>query len=164
MDQTKGAGSNNGMGLVPVYGAGPPVESGYGTGQTPVIQEGSVELRQHLGLLRARFWTILACAVVVFTLVAVRTFRATPTYEASARLLVERRLPQLTPLDGVQERRDDGYLGTEVNLITSRAVLEEALKRAGSAYQSLLGVPLEEVLAIPIPPRPTSSTRGSGWC
>jgi len=102
--------------------------SDYGSGQTPVVQDTGLEIRQHLGLLRARFWTILACLVVVFTIAAVRTFRATPIYQASARLLIERRVPELTPLEGLQERRDRRYGATEVKLITSRAVLEEALQ------------------------------------
>ncbi len=128
MQETPGNGSNNGAGMVPVYGAGPITESRYGMGQAPVLQEAGIDVRQCLGLLRARFWTVLACLVVVFTLAAVRTFRAAPVYEASARLLIERRYTGLTPLEGVRERGEENNLETEVNLMTSRAVLEEALK------------------------------------
>ncbi len=86
------------------------------------------DIRRHLGVVRARLWTILACAIVVFTLVAVYTFRATPVYEANAILEIERVLPQVSPFGGIEERRDEGYYLTQVNLITSHAVLEKALK------------------------------------
>ncbi len=118
--------SSCGAGQTPVYGPGQIAR--YGSGQTPVFQDAGPEPRHQLGPLRARYWTPSACLVVVITLAAAWTGRTTPIYEASARLLIERRVPQLTPFEGVQERRDETYAATEVKLIASRAVLEEALK------------------------------------
>ena len=67
------------------------------------------DIRRHLGIIRTRFWVIFACVVVVFTLTAIRTFRAIPIYEASAMLLIERTLPQVAPFGGLRERTDEGY-------------------------------------------------------
>jgi len=94
-----------------------------------LLPGGDFSIRHHLGVIRGRAWTILACVVVVFSLAAVRAFRATPIYEASARLLIERRLPQVGPFEQTPERRDSEYFATQVNLITSKAVLQKALER-----------------------------------
>lgn len=91
-------------------------------------EEPGFDIRHHLGVIRSRFWTIAACAVVVFTLAAIRTFRSTPIYEASTRILVERTLPLMSSFEGAQERGDETYFATQVKLISSKAVLEEALK------------------------------------
>ena len=86
------------------------------------------DIRTHLGILSRRWLAILACVVIVATLMSLYTFHQTPVYSASARLLIERRLPQLTPFDTVQDMRDEAYLATQLTLITSREVLEKALK------------------------------------
>ncbi|KPK65281.1 MAG: hypothetical protein AMK73_03465 [Planctomycetes bacterium SM23_32] len=86
------------------------------------------DIRHHFGVIRSRFWTIVACAVVLFTVAVLYTFQATPIYEASARLLIERRAPQVSPFEDMQERRDKEYFATQVSLITSRAVLDKALE------------------------------------
>ncbi len=96
--------------------------------RSETFEDLGVHIRRHLGVIRSRFWTILACVVVVFTLVAIRTFKATPVYEASARLLIERRPPQFTAFDELYERRDEKYFATQVKLVTSKGALEEALK------------------------------------
>jgi len=49
-------------------------------------QDAPLELRHYVAVLRARLWTVLACVVVVFSLVAIHTFRTRPVYRASARL------------------------------------------------------------------------------
>jgi len=95
---------------------------------THTLDDTTFDIRYHLGLIRARFWTIFACAVVVFTFVAIHTFRSTPIYQASARLVIERTLPQFTPFEGPQERGDEIYFATQMKLITSQAVLEKALQ------------------------------------
>ena len=88
-------------------------------------------LRDLMSVVRARFWTILASVVVVFTLFAVRTFRATPIYQASALLLMESNMPQVA-LFPTSSSRDwwtrEQETKTRVQLITSRAVLEKALQ------------------------------------
>lgn len=87
------------------------------------------DLRRHLSVLRSRVWTILACALLVLTLGAVHTFRKTPVYRATARLLIDRHLPLADALGGKGEGRNEEYFSTQVNLITSKAVLEKALQR-----------------------------------
>jgi capsular exopolysaccharide synthesis family protein len=100
----------------------------------PYVTTGAeFSIRHHLDVIRGRFWTISACAVVLFSIAAIYTFRATPIYESSARLLIERRLPLASPFAQGQEQRDQEYFATQVNLITSRPVLDKALEREGLA-------------------------------
>jgi len=129
-------------------------EAGY------VEADRGLDIRRYLGIVRARFWIILAGFVVIFTFSAIRTFRATPIYQATARLLIERRLPRVSPFDAFQYREEEGYLATQVKLITSKAVLEKALEDEGlaalfesraslsAARPGLLGSALREVRAL----------------
>jgi len=87
-----------------------------------------LDLRRHVGILRRRWPAVLVVVVVVVSLAALHAFRATPIYEGRARLRIETRLPQLTPFDPVYDVREQGYLGTETQLIRSRSVLEKALE------------------------------------
>jgi len=106
-----------------------------------VPDERTSALRDLMSVVRARFWTILACVAVVFTLFAVRTFRATPIYRASALLLMESNMPQVA-LFPTQSTRDwwieQQDTKTRVQLITSRAVLKKALqdKRVANYFRS----------------------------
>jgi len=93
----------------------------------PAEAEG-LDLRHHIGILRRRWPAILVVVLVVVSVAALRAFRATPIYEGRARLRIETRLPQLTPFDPVYDVREQGYLGTQTQLIRSRAVLEKALE------------------------------------
>jgi capsular exopolysaccharide synthesis family protein len=111
--------------MVPMQG-GAPLPAVQGEDE----EEDDIDLRHHLSLLRRRMWVIVLCFVVVFTLVAVMTFRATPVYEATAKLLIERRVPQMAALGQVGERRDEKYYTTQIRLITSKAVLQKALERS----------------------------------
>jgi len=87
------------------------------------------EIRRHLGIMRDRFWTIFACLVIVFSISAIRAFRATDVYEASARIMVQRRHPAVTPFDDDSMRSIPGeQYETHMQLIRSREVLERALE------------------------------------
>jgi len=87
-----------------------------------------LELRHYVSVLRARLWTVVASLVVVFSLVAIHTFRTAPIYRASARLLVERTLPERSPFEAPQQLTDERHFATHANLIMSREVLERALQ------------------------------------
>ena len=90
-------------------------------------------LRSYLAILYRRRWTALAVFVVVFGLAAVRTFRATPIYEATARILIEADSPSVVSFQDTIEtnRRANEYFQTQYRLLTSRTLAKRALVSSG---------------------------------
>jgi succinoglycan biosynthesis transport protein ExoP len=90
-------------------------------------------LRSYLGILYRRRWTALAVFVVVFGLAAVRTFRATPIYEATARIMIESDSPTVVSFQDTIEtnRRANEYFQTQYRLLTSRTLAKRALTSSG---------------------------------
>jgi succinoglycan biosynthesis transport protein ExoP len=90
-------------------------------------------LRSYLGILYRRRWTALAVFVVVFGLAAVRTFRATPIFEATARIMIEADSPTIVSFQDTIEtnRRANEYFQTQYRLLTSRTLAKRALMNSG---------------------------------
>jgi capsular exopolysaccharide synthesis family protein len=86
-------------------------------------------LRSYLAIVYRRRWTALAVFVVVFGMAAVRTFRATPIYEATARIMIEADSPTVVSFQDTIEtnRRANEYFQTQYRLLTSRALAKRAL-------------------------------------
>ncbi len=91
------------------------------------------ELKHYLGVFRRRIWMILTAFIVVATLGAVHAFKATPIYEAQARILIEKQGPRLMSFEDVVQMpsADRDYYKTQEELATSRAVLERAIEVPG---------------------------------
>ena len=90
-------------------------------------QEAPLDLRHYIAVLRVRKRTVAIAAVVTFVLVMVYSFRQTPVYTATAKVLV-------TPLTGNQQLLQSVpvtslSLDTEKELVASAAVAEVARKK-----------------------------------
>lgn len=62
-----------------------------------------LRIRDKLAVIRKRKWFLITCFVIVFTTVAVVTFTTPSVYRASARILIEPRLPPVIPFEGFDE-------------------------------------------------------------
>jgi len=101
--------------------------------------EKPIDLRRHLGVVRARFWIILLCTVVVLSFYTVRVFRQPPTYRAEARVLIERSVPTVGPFADPAAASESYYnYQTAIKLITCREVMERALYRQDEGGEFLL--------------------------
>jgi uncharacterized protein involved in exopolysaccharide biosynthesis/Mrp family chromosome partitioning ATPase len=91
------------------------------------------ELKLILGMLRRRIWMIVTTTVIVTTIGVVHAFRATPVYEAVAKILIEREGPRVMNFDEVLQLQgsDRDYDKTQQELVKSRAVLEKAVGYPG---------------------------------
>lgn len=99
-------------------------------------------LRHYLGILRRRLWIMLALFVIVVTLGTVWAFKITPTYQAVAKLLLERQAPRATTFEEVIQlpTSEEEYYKTQLELVTSRAVMERALEaRAVASLPEVTG-------------------------
>jgi succinoglycan biosynthesis transport protein ExoP len=108
-------------------------------------------LRSYLGILYRRRWTALAVFVVVFGLAAVRTFRATPIYEATARIMIETDNPTVVSFQDTIEtnRRANEYFQTQYRLLTSRTLAKRALTASGLMTHQAFTGPQAQAASLP---------------
>ncbi len=93
------------------------------------------DLKYYLSVLRRRIWIVATAFIVVVTLGAVQAFKATPIYEASADILIEKQGPHVMEFSDVRELQvaDRDYYSTQEQLVKSRTVLERAVAQPGMA-------------------------------
>ena len=91
------------------------------------------EIKRHLNVLRRRIWVLVTCFVIIVSVGVVHAFRLTPIYRAEARILIEKRSPRVMEFDDVVQLQasDQQYFGTQLELLKSRAVLEQAIEQPG---------------------------------
>jgi len=119
---------------------------------------GEPELKHYIGILRRRIWVVITTFVIIVTLATVYTFKATPIYQAAAKILIEKQAPRLMNVEDVMQSQasDRDYYRTQKELVRSRTVLERALEQRqvaelpevtgqGSSRPSLLGGILGEL-------------------
>src|SRR5918992_1586469 len=94
--------------------------------QDPSFDEGSLRLREYLGLLRARKWTILSITVLMLAGTIGFSLLQTPIYESEAEVLVK--TVDTSPAEQVPLPPN---LETERRLVTSDAVANIAARRLG---------------------------------
>lgn len=90
-----------------------------------------IDLRDYLRvILKQRWMAITVFAVIVIT-VAIQSFTATPIYEATARLVIEKENPKVVSIQEVMAVDSSGtdYYQTQYKIIESRAVTREVLRR-----------------------------------
>jgi len=88
----------------------------------------------YLSVIRRRIWVILPVFVVVATFGVLRAVRATPVFRARAKVMVERQNQQLMRFGGAGDEgrdRDAEYFMTQIELLSSHAVMASALEEPG---------------------------------
>jgi capsular exopolysaccharide synthesis family protein len=100
-------------------------------------QSGEISLHDLIEILRRRKMVILQVVLVVVTVGALLTFLTKPTYRAMTRLLVEGKALAITQIDGKDPlsalfTAPAGYdVATQMEVLLSEKVVDEAYKRAG---------------------------------
>ena len=100
-------------------------------GETPIRNDRPSPFKRNLSIVRRHVWIVIAMFVIVATFGLLRAYKATPMYNATAKLLVERQSPNVTKLQGVMQSAPawgPEYYKTQEGLLVSRAVLEVALE------------------------------------
>jgi capsular exopolysaccharide synthesis family protein len=86
-----------------------------------------IHLRDYLRVIQKRRYTLFTFFIIVNAIVMMMTFSATPLYEASAKLLIEKN--NVNPLSGdVLMGRDPEFLETQAQIITSASVSRKVVK------------------------------------
>lgn len=87
-----------------------------------MIEEQEIHLRDYLKVLRKRRITIITVFLVIFALAVIKTFTATPLYEAATKVLIEKTDPEQALLNYSLSTYDNDFLETQAQIIKSSAV------------------------------------------
>ena len=119
------------------------------------ISEESIDLRDYLRVLSKRRWVLISIFMLTVLAVAVHTFTATPIYQATTRIIIEKENPNLVSIEEVMSVDSTGtdYYQTQYKILESRVVTREVIKRLDLANNP-------EFLP---PPQDTLVAQFSGW-
>ena len=103
--------------------------------ETQTFQESEIDIRSYLRVLQKRRWTIVTFFSVVLLAVAVYVFTATPIYQASSRIIIEKENPNVVSIQEVMAVDATGmeYYQTQYKIIESRSVARQVIKRLNLA-------------------------------
>src|SRR5579862_1395213 len=115
----------------------------------PSPQE-NTPLTAYLYVLLKRRWTILSVAGVLTAIAVFVSFRATPIYEATARLEIDDETPQLQSSSDVYQKTDadDVYLQTQIQVLESENLAWQTIQQFNLA-QHLNPVPADKAATQP---------------
>jgi succinoglycan biosynthesis transport protein ExoP len=92
--------------------------------------EEQINLRDYLYVIQKRRWTVITVFAVIVITVAILTFTATPIYEATARLIIDKENPNVVSIQEVMSVDASGsdYYQTQYKIIESRTVAREVIR------------------------------------
>lgn len=97
--------------------------------QAPLVPETETHLMDYVRTVMRRIWVVVLFFVTVVGVVAIGTFKATPVYRATARLVIERptasRLPIQEALSAMSVLETEKFYRTQYGLIESPKILRE---------------------------------------
>ena len=89
------------------------------------------DIRDYLRVIQKRKWTIITVFAIIVITVAIHTFTATPIYEATTRLIIDKENPNVVSIQEVMAIDASGtdYYQTQYKIIESRTVAREVIRR-----------------------------------
>jgi succinoglycan biosynthesis transport protein ExoP len=90
-----------------------------------------IDIRDYLQVILKRKWSAITAFVIIVITVVIHSFTATPIYEATARLVIEKENPKVVSIEEVMAVDSSGtdYYQTQYKIIESRTVAREVIKR-----------------------------------
>jgi succinoglycan biosynthesis transport protein ExoP len=101
--------------------------------------EEEIHLHDYLHIIRKRKWVIMTILFVVVASVTILTFRQTPVYQATARILIEKETPNILTFKEVLDldTADTDYYQTQHKILKSRTLAKQVLEKLGMMEQAL---------------------------
>ncbi len=120
----------------------------------PISKDVEFNLREKLYIINQRKWILIASVVILFSLVAIGNFTATPLYRAITRLRIEPKMPDIVPfkeLYSISGSQLD-YYNTQYKILKSQSLAQKVLDNLPSPEAAKLnvGLLLEMVTIKPI--------------
>jgi len=93
--------------------------------------EEQINLRDYLRVIQKRRWTVITVFAIIVITVAIHTFTATPIYEATTRLIIDKENPNVVSIQEVMAIDASGtdYYQTQYKIIESRSVARKVVRR-----------------------------------
>ncbi len=94
-------------------------------------REKQIDLRDYLGVIMKRRWTIITCFAILVVAVAIATITTTPIYRATIKVIIEKENPNVVSIQEVMSVDASGtdYYQTQYKIIESRSIAREVIKR-----------------------------------
>jgi succinoglycan biosynthesis transport protein ExoP len=93
--------------------------------------EEQIHLRDYLRVIQKRRWTVITVFAIIVITVVIHAFTATPIYEATTRLIIDKENPNVVSIQEVMAFDASGtdYYQTQYRIIESRTVAREVIRR-----------------------------------
>ena len=90
-----------------------------------------IDIRDYLRVLLKRRWTVITAFAVIMITVMFNTYTATPIYQATTRLIIDKENPNVVSIEEVMAMDTSGtdYYQTQYKIIESRALAREVIRR-----------------------------------
>lgn len=94
-------------------------------------REEQIDLRDYLRVIQKRKWTVITVFAVMVITVIIHAFTATPIYEATTRLIIEKENPNVVSIQEVMAIDASGtdYYQTQYKIIESRRLARKVIKQ-----------------------------------
>ena len=93
-----------------------------------MLREKEIHLKDYLNIVRKRKLIVFSFFIITFTVVLIITLTATPIYEASTRLLIEKTNAAALMPNYSYVQYDPEFLQTQAQIITSFPVAKKVVK------------------------------------
>ncbi len=103
------------------------------------MSEEEINLRDYLHIIRKRRWVIITILFMIVISVTILTFRQTPVYEATTRILIEKETPNILTFKEVLdlETADTDYYQTQYKILKSRTLVKQVLEKLDLMEQAM---------------------------
>jgi len=93
--------------------------------------EQQIDIRNYLQVMMKRRWTIISVFTIIFVSVFIYTLTATPIYQSTVRLVIEKENPNVVSIKEVMsvDASTTDYYITQYKIIESRTIAREVIKR-----------------------------------
>lgn len=93
-------------------------------------REEQIDLRDYLRVILNRRWTVITVLAIIVVTVAIHAFTATPIYQATTRIVIEKENPNVVSIEEVLAVDASGtdYYQTQYKIIESRTVARAVIK------------------------------------
>src|SRR5689334_1858890 len=103
--------------------------------ETVAAQEESVNLRHYWHVILERRWLVITAFISIFVLSLIYLFKATPIYQATARLQIDREQDNMLRVETISfagSQEETTYLQTQYKNLLSRSLLGGVIKQLKS--------------------------------
>jgi capsular exopolysaccharide synthesis family protein len=94
-------------------------------------EEQQIDIRNYLQVMMKRRWSIISVFTIIFVIVFMYTLTATPIYQSTIRLVIEKENPNVVSIQEVMsvDASTTDYYITQYKIIESRTIAREVIRR-----------------------------------